>query len=114
MSELTNEQIKAIEGKGGKRWIKGEMDRLYINATYLGLKVEYYKSGNVSASWFDGEDISHAEAYRVMNSKAWIDVKTGELHTSFGRIDPSIRETMVDRAQAILNEATAEPETETA
>lgn len=39
------DKIKALEDMGFKRWQKGTMDRLYINASTLGLVCEYYRTG---------------------------------------------------------------------
>lgn len=76
---LTDEQIVAFEAKGFNRWIRGSMDRLYINVTDLGLEVSYYKTGNVSDAKWCGESISNADGRRFLSSKVFIDVKAGEL-----------------------------------
>lgn len=76
---LTDSQIAAYEAKGAKRWIKRDMDRLYIDTKLLGLEVSYYKTGNVSDAKWCGEHISNADGRRFMASKVFVDVKTGEL-----------------------------------
>ncbi len=85
MSKLADEQIAKYESNGFKRWTKGNMDRLYINTTQLGLEVDFYKSGNICSAKWQGESISHADGGRILSSKVWIDIATGELHvkTSF-------------------------------
>ena len=74
---LTNEKINELLGKGFKRWQKGNLDRLYINATQLGLECTYYKTGNVSSACFKGESISNCQARRYKMAKTYIDVKDG-------------------------------------
>jgi hypothetical protein len=78
-TSLTDSQIAAYEAKGAKRWIKRDMDRLYIDTKLLGLEVSYYKTGNVSDAKWCGEHISNADGRRFMASKVFVDVKTGEL-----------------------------------
>lgn len=82
MSKLNENTIAAYEAMGFKRWIKGSMDRLYINVTRLGLEVDYYKTGNVSSATWQGESISNADARRLLGSKVYVDVNTGELNVS--------------------------------
>jgi len=74
-----SERIDELEELGFKRWQKGTFDRLYINATQLGLVCQYYKTGNIKAATFDGDSISNSEAYRMKAAKTYIDVKTGEV-----------------------------------
>ena len=67
--------IKELEKIGFNRWTKGDMDRLYFDVKKSYLDVEYYKSGNVSSAYLEGERISNAEAYRIMSVKCFIDLK---------------------------------------
>ncbi len=62
------------EAKGFKRWQKNGMDRMYINANTLGLECSYYKTGNISSAWFNGERISNSLGYRMKSSKTYIDL----------------------------------------
>ena len=78
---LSEAKIKELEGKGFKRWIKGNLDRLYINAAQLGLVCSYYKTGNVSSATFNGNSVSNCEARRMKGSKTFIDVKTGKVYS---------------------------------
>lgn len=79
---LTNEQIKALEDKGFSRWTKYGKDRLYFNLVKADLmEVSYYKSGYISYSKFQGEEISHSFASELLGVKVWIDVQTGEMHS---------------------------------
>lgn len=75
------DRIEELEAMGFKRWTKGGMDRLYINASALGLNCSYYKTGNVSNAWFDGYEISNCEARRMKASKTYIDVKTEKVYS---------------------------------
>ena len=83
-SEMLN--IEERENKGFNHWAKGDMDRLYSNvekSEYL--DVDYYKSGNVSSAYLEGERISNAEAYRIMSVKCFIDLKNNnELVVQYG------------------------------
>ena len=77
--------IQKLEEAGFKRWTKGTYDRLYINATSLGLEYETYKSGSIRSATFNGEEISNSRAGRMLAMKMYIDVTTGELHTTNGK-----------------------------
>lgn len=74
--KLTDDEIAALENKGFNRWTKGDMDRLYIKPTYLGLDLEYYKSGNISSATFNGDSISNSEGRRLNATKCYVDVAT--------------------------------------
>lgn len=75
------DRIEELEAMGFKRWTKGGMDRLYINASALGLNCSYYKTGNISNAWFDGYEISNCEARRMKASKTYIDIKTEKVYS---------------------------------
>ena len=77
--------IQKLEEAGFKRWTKDTYDRLYINATSLGLEYETYKSGSIRSATFNGEEISNSRAGRMLAMKMYIDVATGELHTTNGK-----------------------------
>ena len=62
----------------GKVWVGGKHKRLYLNAKDLGLKCDYYHSGNISRAWVNGEDISNCEARRILGAGAYIDMVSGE------------------------------------
>ena len=63
----------------GKIWIGGSHKRLYLNAKALGLKCDYYHSGNISRAWVNGEDISNCEARRILGAGAYIDLVSSEV-----------------------------------
>lgn len=94
---LNEQMIKALEAKGFKRWTKGNMDRLYINANMLGLDCTYYKTGNISGADFKGERISNSEARRMKIAKTYIDIKVGKVYSD--------NYTLSEAAQELLDEA---------
>ena len=94
--ELTANDIASLEKRGFKRWQKGSMDRLYVNASTLGLECSYYKTGNISGAWFQGSQISHAEGGRMQAAKTYIDVADGTVHSD--------NDTLAEAANAILAE----------
>lgn len=102
---LTEKRIAALEAKGFKRWTKGEYDRLYINASELGLHCDYYKTGNISNAVFQGTSISNSEGRRMKTAKTYIDVKTGEVHSDNYTLEKAVK--------AIIEELDAEETTET-
>ena len=63
----------------GKVWVGGKHKRLYLNAKALGLKLDYYHTGNISRAWVNGEDISNCEARRILGAGAYIDLVSGEV-----------------------------------
>ena len=63
----------------GKVWVGGKHKRLYLNAKALGLKCDYYHTGNISRAWVNGEDISNCEARRILGAGAYIDLVSGEV-----------------------------------
>ena len=93
---MTEERIKELEEKGFKRWTKGNLDRLYINASQLGLVCEYYKTGNISDAEFDGVQISNSRAYKMKGAKTYVDIKTGTVH--------STDEWLKEKAEELLEE----------
>ena len=74
MAKDITERIEELEAMGFKRWQKNGMDRMYINASVLGLTCTYYKTGNIQSAVFAGTDISNSEAYRIKNAKTYIDL----------------------------------------
>lgn len=81
MAAITEERITELTEKGFNRWTKGNMDRLYINASMLGLNCEYYKTGNIHNAWFNGTMISNCEARRMKAAKTYIDIKTSKVYS---------------------------------
>ena len=90
--KLNDTQIKALEDKGFKRWTKGTMDRLYINANTLGLEVERYKTGNVKYAEYRGERISNTRGSEMLYAKTYIDIATGKLVSGNWTLEQDARE----------------------
>ena len=93
---LNETQISALESKGFKRWQKNGMDRLYINATRLGLELTFYNTGNVRSAAFNGEWISNSRGRGLRDCKTYIDVADGSVHSG----DSGLKE----NAQKLLDE----------
>lgn len=104
MTTMTNKQIAAYESKGFNRWTKGNMDRLYINTTKLGAEIDYYKSGNVCDAFWQGERVSNADGRRLLASKVFVDVKTGELRVSTSFREPYDTKSLEDAAKDLIDE----------
>ena len=80
---LTESKIAELISKGFSRWTKGNLDRLYINATQLGLVCSYYKTGNIRSAEFNGASISNYRGYKLKAAKTFIDIKTGRVHSDY-------------------------------
>lgn len=67
----------------GNRWTKAGHDRIYFNdlATWYGLRLDHYKTGNISYAELDGERISNNSARQIASAlgygKVWYDLTTG-------------------------------------
>ena len=106
---LTEKQIAAYEAKGFRRWTKGDMDRLYINAESYGVTFEYAR-GRVWGATFGEYDAVPHEARLIKSAKVYVDVATGELHVETESIYADyIRET-VEAIIAEIAEQTCEVE----
>lgn len=80
---MTENRITELTSKGFKRWTKGNLDRLYINAAQLGLECGYYNTGNIKWATFNGEDISNCQARRYKAAKTYIDIKTDRVVSDY-------------------------------
>ena len=89
---MTEQQIQSLMEKGFKRWAKGNLDRLYINATQLGLVLTYYKTGNIRSAAFNGDPISNSEGRRMKEAKTFIDVKTGCVYSDNNALKNAVQE----------------------
>lgn len=112
---LNEKMIKGLEEKGFKRWTKGNMDRLYINAeTALDFEYDTNKSGHVSGAYLNGERISNSRGAALVNSKTYVDVATGELVSNHDMMRDAAQEIMdtvaeeIEAAEASENTKTAE------
>lgn len=68
---LTEAQIKELEAKGFVRWTKGDYDRLYVDMRTMGF--------DYGARRFGESSLTAKEAQQLKDSKAWVDIKTGEI-----------------------------------
>jgi hypothetical protein len=75
--------IEKLKKIGGNEWVKNDYHRIYfdLNVTteLVGLKLDFYKTGNISCAWLDGEQISNSQAKRIIRAidgKFWYDVKS--------------------------------------
>ena len=89
---ITEEMIKDLENKGFKRWQKGSMDRLYVNAYNLGLNVERYSTGNIKNAEFNGDHVSNCEGRRMIAAKTYIDVKSGRVYSDNDTLKAAVLE----------------------
>lgn len=78
--------MKKLEALGLTHWIKGDMDRIYINnkdlKSVFGLEIEYYKSGNIKSAVLNGDKISNNKAYGLLRNKIYFDCKSNKFNTN--------------------------------
>lgn len=84
--KVTEKMIEVLKELGANEWHKGNYNRLYLNEAVdalIGLETECYKSGNIKSAWLKGNEISNAEARRIIERtcKAYVDLDTMELVT---------------------------------
>lgn len=103
---MSDKMIDKLATKGFNRWTKGNMDRMYINASQLGLACSYHTTGSIKNATFCGDSISNCEARRLKADKCYVDLKTGTITANNSRLS--------DAAQALIDEASAEIEAEEA
>ena len=96
--KLAAETIEKLVAAGGNRWTKGIYDRIYFNASALGLRCEYYKTGNISGAWFNGDLLSNSRGRQLKAAKTYVDVSTGEIVST----DSLLREALTAIVEKIL------------
>lgn len=111
---MQDTMIAKLEAKGGKRWIKGNMDRMYFNSTVLGLELEYYKTGNIRDASFRGMGLSNSMGGRYKAAKTYIDLATGDVHSDFDCLADAVRELIAQAEEEIKAETPAIDEEKTA
>lgn len=89
---LNETKIKELEEKGFNRWTKGNLDRLYINASQLGLICSYYNTGNIKRAEFGGGVISNCCARRYKAAKTFIDIKTENVYSDCEELAEAAKE----------------------
>ena len=86
------EEIKGARMVGamrriGNKWEKDGLCRIYFNDLHslYGLRLDYYKSGNIAGAWLNGEHISNNRAdklvERLRRGKFWWDYDDREFHS---------------------------------
>lgn len=101
---MTQEGIELLIKKGFNRWTKAGKDRLYINASQLGLECEYYHTGNIKYAEFRGEHISNSQAYRYKAAKTYVDVVTDRLVSDYQELGDAAAELMAEALGLISKE----------
>jgi hypothetical protein len=83
--------VAKLIAAGGKEWksADGKLHRIYFQvASLIGFECDKYKTGNISSATLAGQEISNSLAsdYAALcaDSKAWVDVSTGEINTKLG------------------------------
>lgn len=94
---LRDDEIGRLEDTGFRRWTKGDMDRLYIDATALGLDCQYKRDHEPCLGTWQDREVSNADCRRIYYSKVWIDVEDGSLHVT-SDFQPGIGGTSVEDA----------------
>lgn len=103
---MSDKMIERLAAKGFNRWTKGNMDRMYINASQLGLACSYHSTGSIKNATFRGDSISNCEARRLKADKCYVDLKTGTVTAASSRLK--------DAAQDLIDETATEIEAEEA
>jgi len=87
---MSNNVDKLIAA-GGKEWksADGSKHRVYFQvAKLIGFECDQYNTGNISSATLAGHEISNSLARDYsslcIDSKAWVDVATGELNVKLG------------------------------
>ena len=77
--ESREEKIERLSQKYS-RWTKNGYDRIYFNATQLGLECDRYNTGNLKWVTIDGQVISNCRGRKILNDKAYWDLNTDVLY----------------------------------
>lgn len=78
-AESREEKIERLSQKYS-RWTKNGYDRIYFNATQLGLECDRYHTGNLKWVTIDGQVISNCKGRKILNDKAYWDLNTDVLY----------------------------------
>ena len=109
---INAETIAKLEAAGFKRWTKNGMDRLYVNATTLGLEVIRYRNGNAKEGTWMGSEMYKQELQEIDASKIYIDLADGTLHVKTDFVPSYASDHTVESvAAAYVEGIVAEPET---
>lgn len=83
MEKTADDFAEILENNGGRRWTKGDNDRIYFKgfaaAQLIGYEFTYYKTGNLSTVKKDGEFCSNCHGRRVLGalSDVYVDLNDG-------------------------------------
>ncbi|NNJ04134.1 helix-turn-helix domain-containing protein [Streptomyces sp. PKU-MA01144] len=84
--------VETMTAIGGRRWQRGNMDRVYLNdyATVPGLELDHYNTGSISGAALDGSGISNAEGGRLATAvdKVYFDATDGKVYIKWGWGNP--------------------------
>ena len=108
---IKNLNLVKAEQNGWNEWHKGGKNRLYFNIKNSEmLDLDFYKSGAINFSELNGEKISHAEAYRLVASKVYIDLDTNKLHVDSDADEDMLKEIIDSEISKIVEDEEAEDE----
>lgn len=77
--ESREEKIERLSRKYS-RWTKNGYDRIYFNATQLGMECDRYNTGNLKWVTIDDQVISNCRGRKILNDKAYWDLNTDKLY----------------------------------
>lgn len=77
-------QVNELISKGFKRWQKNGMDRLYVNATVLGLDTE--------CKTFQGKRVSNSHCRELAQAKTYIDLVKNEIRSDSCMLTAAVAE----------------------
>lgn len=86
------ERVDELTRMGFNRWQKNGMDRMYINATTMGLTCTYYKTGNIHSATFQGYSVSNSEARGLKAAKTYIDLHRKQIVSDSCRLAAAVAE----------------------
>ena len=78
-TESREEKIERLSRKYS-RWTKNGYDRIYFNATQLGMEYDRYNTGNLKWVTIDDQIISNCKGRKILNDKAYWDLNTDKLY----------------------------------
>lgn len=97
---MNTDKLKQI----GNEWEKGENHRIYITedgkAQLWGLRLQYYRSGNIEKAWLDGEEISNSAAKALCDKlhdvNVWYDYTDDKIHAKHPVSIPKTARKLID------------------
>lgn len=80
---LSDFHLRKLNEYGFRRWTKDDMDRMYIDATDLGLTISFEKNGEIRWATFQGRDVGQRIARRMNDAKTFLDLHTMTVYSPF-------------------------------